>query len=399
MWLTTGCITPFTPDIAIDHDGLLVVEGIIVDGETVVNLNWSEGFSSEKTADGEPRFVEGATVRIEGEDGARFELADEGGGKYRSQAVTLDGDTRYRLFISNGVEQYASEWRAPQPTPPVENIKLSGENGMVQVLIDVKGEPGGPRHYFWNYEETWETNADAMAINYFGLFEGDFRGYSLGEYEKNRGSLDYYTYPNLTSPFYYCWKFGRSRQLLLESTDLLTQNSLRDHVLYEFPSSDDRLSVLYHTKIRQYAIGEQAYHYFDNLKSNTDETGSIFAPIPSEMEGNIECLTSPDVPVIGYVEVSRQVEYEAFFPREESPYTPPRSTCEMYTLSELNQMMFDLDDFQRNLALAYYPFVIIPDPITRSVGEYSIFALRECIDCRRKGGSKLRPSWWPNNHF
>jgi hypothetical protein len=267
---------------------------------------------------------------------------------------------------------------------------------MVQVRLNVEGEPGGPRHYRWNYEETWEIQAYAMAQNYFGLFEGDYENYyyTLGDYEEPFSGLRIWAFPNWISPYFYCWKYVNSRQLLLASTDLLTENSLRNHVLYEFEVSNDRISRLYHTKIYQYAIGEEAYYYFENMRSNTDETGSIFAPIPSEMEGNVECVTSPDIPVIGYVEVSRQVEREVFLNSHESPYMPPRVDCQILSYEELESLMVETNDKDRGMLHSYYPVTLYEGDMSSSY-----FATIRCIDCRTQGGTKTRPDWWPNDHY
>lgn len=41
----------------------------------------------------------------------------------------------------------------------------------------------------------------------------------------------------------------------------------------------------------------------------------MFAPIPSEMKGNIRCVTDPEVPVIGFVEVATVTRLKRFFRR------------------------------------------------------------------------------------
>jgi hypothetical protein len=401
--LLGGCITEFTPDITTDHQSLLVVEGTIVDGETVITLNWSEGLYDDEEEGGIIGWgydgfrimpPTGATVTIEGEGGERFEAVETTYGEYRATGVTLDNNTRYRLHISLDGENYASQWRLPQATPPIESIDFHEKDGMVQVRVNVTGEPGGPRHYRWSYEETWEIRATIMAQSYFGMYEGDYSGYSLGAFRSSEGELKTWSYPGYQSPFYYCWGYDRSRQLLLGSTDLLTTNTLRDHVLYEFAVSHNRISQLYHTKIYQYAIGEEAYYYLENLKSNTDDTGSIFAPVPSEMEGNIECLTSPEVPVIGFVEVSRLVEREIFLPSNESPYQAPLNTCVQYSYTELMEMAAEAGEAGMYLLYDYYPVSISGNSF-----DGSSFSTPLCIDCRNMGGTKVRPSWWPNNHF
>jgi hypothetical protein len=387
--ITVGCITPYEPPYMGDHAGLLVVDGIITDGDVLITLSRSRPLSSEDGIAGQQpptQWVSGAELWVESEDGRIFESPGSmENGEYAIAMGSLDTDTRYRLHIRAEGEEYVSEYRTPQSPPEIAEIEIyqkePGAN--LQVRLDVNGTAEQSNYYMWNYEETWESNASINASFYYGMYEGDYTGYSLGEYLDNLlyggGTMRLYPYPGYISPFYYCWNYGRSRALLIGSTDRLTENTLRDYVLYEIGLTSNRISQLYHTKISQYSLGEDAFYYFDNQKKNTDDAGSIFAPIPSEIAGNIVCTTSPELPAIGFVEVSRRVQREIFFDDPEGLFEDTRQPCPIFTRGK------EMEDANMSESISY------------PVGAED-FARLDCIDCRRMGGLKSRPRFWPNDH-
>ena len=411
-----GCIVEFNPKLKAGDWDILVVEGNITDGQTVVSLSWSESLSRQ-IIPGLPitqLLVNGALVWVESEAGASFSSQEEFGeveitdmwgnirtrnqytGRYFIETGTLDDNTRYRLRIEYDGNEYVSDWRAPQSTPPVEklDISLDESSDMVQVRVDVTGEADGAQNYMWSYEETWQTRADISATHYFGHFEGEYldKIYSYNDYQSD-GSLSVFAYPGYRSHYYNCWKYGKSRELLIADTKKLTENSLRDHLLFEFYPGDDRLSVLYHIKLSQFAVADDAYQYYNTLKENTDNTGSIFAPIPSEMPGNLVCTTSPETYVIGFVEVSHAVVKEVFMYRNASPYKPPPTNCDTNLLSDVypetgRQIITSLSGAGYTLVSDYSPG---PQLDTES----ATFSQFHCVDCRSLGGTKRRPSWWP----
>jgi hypothetical protein len=65
-----------------------------------------------------------------------------------------------------------------------------------------------------------------------------------------------------------------------------------------------KIEKIYNMALRQYAITEDAYKYYQNLKLNTEELGSIFDAQPSTTTGNIHCVTSPSQLVTGFINVS-----------------------------------------------------------------------------------------------
>jgi hypothetical protein len=99
--------------------------------------------------------------------------------------------------------------------------------------------------------------------------------------------------------------------------------------------SDEKLSILYYISVTQQQLRREAYDYYFNLQKNISQSGSIFFPIPAEITGNIRCLTHPERPVIGYVEVSTTVTAQRFIPESTGLYEPPMVQCALLVIHRL----------------------------------------------------------------
>lgn len=441
FFFLSGCVTPYeAPFLNEDFKDLLVVEGTITDGETIIKLSRSYPIYPPDDAEGEyygSKPVYGASVWVEGENGERFDAEDHFTGEYIASGVTFSDDVRYRLRIAVDGEEYESDYRLPQHTPSIESVDFhlkNGNAGPLEVRFNVNAEEDDSRYYLWRYEENWEIHAAERALQYFGhpnfpgvrfsyleFFNSFINEDGFSDYGNNIGGVVPMDFPGGESPYYYCWKNNKSKELLLAATDLLTENALQDHVLYEIDLSDDRLSSLYNTKISLYSIGEDAYFYYLNQKRNTDETGSIFSPIPAEMRGNIVNTTSPNVPVIGFVDVAvlslqdiYLEDYDLYQPRY-NPYTIYSGDMD-YVSSQMKGYLaalqeIPIDELEPTVVAQYmstfYPIIAnlaynVPSGAPYEMGHYTYnvkVTEEDCIDCRRLGGNKNRPSWWPNDHY
>ena len=56
-----------------------------------------------------------------------------------------------------------------------------------------------------------------------------------------------------------------------------------------------------------------------NLKKNTEQLGSIFDALPSQINGNIHSATNPSEPVIGYISVGNVSSQRIFITKQQLP--------------------------------------------------------------------------------
>jgi hypothetical protein len=175
-----------------------------------------------------------------------------------------------------------------------------------------------------------------------------------------------------------------SEELLIGTAEKTEFGQMME-IISEIPPSSVKFSVLYRVEITQNAMSKRAYDYFMNIKKNSESIGTIFAPIPSELRGNIRCITDPDRPVIGYVDVSSTVKKRRYIPRSEGVYEPPYFGCYPLRLTEL----CEIEGVVPCIPPYYY---ILWDRFNGT------FIHRRCIDCTYETtNTTQKPDDWPNN--
>ena len=361
FFLFTGCIEEYTPTGIEEVSDLLVIEGTITDNESIFILSRSVGLSDTLVAG--QNAVNNAHVYVEKDNGELLSGALTANGTYTVPTGILDKEAKYRFYAVVDGEEYRSEFLSPLFTPDIDELELikkdSGEP--VYVCVSTHDPADQSRYYLWSFRETWEVKAELFA-NY-GLLDGVFDYFSL-------------TTPRNT---YYCWGRNNSKTMLLGSSEKLSENLIYQKRLVEMNCSDNRISVLYYIKVKQIQIRKEAYDYYFNIQKNVDESGSIFAPVPSEMKGNIRAVSNPDLPVIGYIDVSTTTEKELFHDGI-GFYESPKKFCGFQITSDPEYAYPVYGYYQVSMmSVDYAPF--------------------KCVDCRLNGGTKDRPDFWPNDHL
>ena len=368
LLLLSACVTDFEPKGVEQIRDLLVVDGIITNGETVIHLSRSVGLLDDFTDD---EYVNNAEVIVERLDGMRYSsFPAMENGTYKIEVGELDLNERYRLRIALDGEEYVSEYLVPVMTPPIDTISLLKEDQgqPVHLCVSTHNSPNASPYYRWIYRENWEVKAEMFADA--GL-----------EYDEKGNQVIVYYDLMTSNNTYYCWGKDSSEVMLLGSSDKLTENVISSKRLITMEPGDKRLSVMYHVDVEQYSLRQEAYNYYFNLQKNIEESGSLFAPIPSEMKGNITCVSNADIQAIGYVEVATSSRVKRFVPEIKDVYEPVNSYCSASIVEGMPEMA--------GYSLFHY------DPFPN--GEISS-AFTRCVDCRR-GATKNKPSWWPNNHL
>jgi hypothetical protein len=355
----TGCISDFVPKMVAENPAILVVDGTITNGETIIKLSESKDLTDNSYS---INYVNTATVLIETAHSTAPLIAQRTEpGHYVFKQVQLHPDSMYRLRIFHNNEVYLSELLRPLITPEIDSLtwRKTAKGEPIEIMAHAADKLNQSRFYRWTFSEIWEYKSPLYAN--VGFVNGKLVFYDERD-----------TVPN---PKYYCWKRAASTKLILESSARLRENIIRNKVIHSIEPTDNRVSELYFIEVKQYLIRKEAYDYFSNLQRNIDDMGSIFAPVPSEMLGNIRCITA-DIPAIGYVDVTTNTRIAKYISGLERLYEHPRRNCEIF-------------DEPTSGALPYYF-----NEETRAV----VYASAECIDCTELGGNKNKPLFWPNDH-
>jgi len=363
--LLYGCITPYDFAGTEGYRRLLVVEGIITDSITTVRLSRSVRLT-ERLSDNV--YVDHATVFVECDEGTVSDASWlVGTGTYTVATGDLNPQQKYRLKIVLDGEEYLSEFLQPLITPDFELLLVrEEEEARVSFQVSTQDTLNQSLYYLWSFKEDWEFRVRMRPDSICLDFEW----------------VPYYT--NTPDNIFYCWRKDSSHVFIMENTARFVRNEIKNKEIWSVFSDDERFSLLYHIAMKQNLIRKEAYVYYTNLQKNVERTGSIFSPIPAEMPGNLHCVTSPDLPVIGYIDVSTTTERKRFVRTEE-----------VYTGDLMNMLYCSVDP----------PGGFIPPECYNTIRvQWAYYEGRRwffnpvCVDCIAAGGTKDKPSWWPNDH-
>ena len=386
IFIIYSCVEEFaiTTDTS-QMESEIVIQGRILAGEeSVVYISRTQPFGSKD----EPETMPNAKVLIIGQNGYQSNDAmyDEKRNCYLIDTESLSPNTLYALQVEVDDEIYQSHFLSLLDTPEIENVTYKERNDGVSIHVSTKGKEDSSKYYMWSYEEDWEFHA---LVDFNGI-QG-IPVYSEKFYPEK--------YVNGYNPYFYCWKHTDSDNIHIYRTDNLESNLVQEHELIRIPIDDVRISYIYSILVKQCSISEEAYNYYHQLELLTEENFGLFAPMPIELKGNVECVTNPSKNVRGYVLASniktkRIFIYESDFQKIHSEYDP---------ICSLRKPDSDSDvwDYVWRQLIANQGAVAITKDGDIHGDEYlsNTLYLRECVDCRSvEGSTKKRPDFWPNNH-
>ncbi|UYZ59395.1 DUF4249 domain-containing protein [Hymenobacter latericus] len=369
LWvLTGGCIDPFEPAIREAETNLLVVDGFInARGSSTIKLSRTYKLSGPAQPPPETR----ARVLLEQEGGGSVPLTESTPGTYTSAALNLGAGTRYRLHLyTSGGQEYASAYTPVKITPEIDTVEwqLGGEG--VQISVSTRDATNQSRYYRWGFEETWEfTSAYRSVVEYVN-----------GQMRPRQEDI------------YRCWASATGGNIRLFNTTRLTQDVVSRHQLLEIPRTATRLRLRYSVLVKQYAQTPEEYAYWDELRKNTESLGTLFDPLPSQVTGNVRCLSNPAETVLGFVGAYSVTEKRIFISSAELPVQWYRTYLTGY------ENCMQIDTFKlRDVDAAFRDPSLQPlEGVYTGNGVLIAYtgAARKCIDCRDRGTNK-RPSYWP----
>ena len=402
----SGCITEYEAKGLTDVADILVVDGNITDGESIFKLNRSMKLTSHN-----PNFnpiVTDATVYVECDDGKMMYAepsSDFEHGYYTVKTGVLDPKKQYRLTIEveevdinskdckwidgkvwqcpNKTFTYRSDYSYPLETPEIDKIywTKAGDGQPVVIYVSTHDLLNRTLYYRWSYLEEWEFYADIKS----------------GEYDTIRYSF----IDKEAKPFIYpyrCWASER-KSILFDGGEKTSFGNVTD-VIIEMAPMDQRLELMYRLTVKQNVVSKRAFDYFERIKRNT-QTGGLFTPMPSELRGNITCVTETGRPAIGYVEVTLTTQKQMYIKPEDGVYEE-RSissfcTGDVYTMRQLEVMYTPLPPAEpppkETWLETWLPYFWGFDRNNREI----FYIYSRCIDCTKQG-TAVKPDDWPESN-
>lgn len=381
--LLAGCRKPYNPPVINASNEYLVVEGVINPGSdpTIIKLSYTVNLSTKRIA----KPVPGGTLTVESDQHTLYPLTDAGNGTYVSAGLNLDHSHTYRLDITTpDKKQYQSGLQPVMTTPPIDSVGFLVQNNGIQLYVNTHDPNNNTRYYRWEYQETWQFHAEHRS-DYIT------NGTAVVARGANQMVFD-------------CFGNDTSSSITLGSSAKLSQDVIYQNPITQVASTSEKLETKYSILVKQYALSSDAYNFWVNLKKNTEQLGSIFDAQPSQINGNIHCVTDPAEPVIGYISVTNVPQKRVFILNAQLPlgWKPAYPyTCEVDTAlfcrpvsipcqNDVLLFMIPIGSFEIPLTPIWEttPMPGVPPKVLGYLG-----TSRECMDCTIRGVVK-QPAFW-----
>ncbi|RYY34987.1 MAG: DUF4249 domain-containing protein [Sphingobacteriaceae bacterium] len=364
--LFQDCKKTYKPETVAESNNILVVEGIINSGNdsTFIKLSRTVKLDAGRSINAET----GATITVEAENGTGYVLNEISNGVYAASPLPIDKTQKYRLHILTGGNEYLSDYVEVKTTPELQDIGFKVNGDKVNVTVNTADATNSTRYYRWEYNQTWEFNA-----NYLSDYK--YVNHTLTHRVQN---VDY---------IYHCWADEKTASIALGSSVRLSQDIIKDHTILSIPGTSEKLGIKYSILVKQYALTKDAFDFWQNLKKNTEQLGTIFDPMPSQTKGNIYNVANPAEQIIGYVSASSVTTKRAFVSKSNLTQfisTPFYTDCRVDTADDKH-----LDFHFTTGKGPYIPLLLVEV----NDKEVLTMALSKCADCTLRGTTK-RPDFW-----
>ena len=367
----TGCREPFNPDIEPADLSVLVVEGYL-DTEglpSILKLSYTRNIQSDNSF--LPSYPN-AFVTLRSETGAEYPLSDLGDGKFEF-AHDIPEDENYRLYISiNDGQSYTSDLLTPILTPEIIDVGIEKNEKGAEIYLTTKGDENAD-DFLWTYEETYAFRPGVS---------------SLYKYDPDLNDVIVLAPKDRTD---ICYRGEVSSDLILETSSRFEDQFVFRQAITQILQNDERLALRYSILISQKALDKKASEFWEILRRNTDDLGSIFSPLPSNIGGNITNDQNPDQPVVGYVSLGKVRQQRLFV--NVSEVAPWRSIEPAYFGCFVEQdTVLKKDYAQAFFGGNFVPVVaIVPENGFNPIGFQG--AAKRCTDCTLRG-TNVKPDFW-----
>lgn len=359
-----SCKDPFVPKLTTQNTNGLVVEGFIDGGDsTLIDISGVRSLKGQDTA--AKIFVDGADVRVEDDQNNTYPLKGMGNGHYAA-LWSLSPENHYRIHITTADDKdYISDFVVMKVSQPIDSINYHLTKDGAQFYVNTHDNSRQTTFYRWDFSETWE---------YHSTFVSQFY------YDPSQVKI----FPR-TEQVEVCWQINRNNQILVNSTANLQKDEVSQFPINLIPYGDVRLGVLYSIQVKQFAMDTLGFNFFDLLKKNSEQMGTLFDPQPNNIRGNIHNIKDPSEIVIGYVGAGVTSSKRTFF---QIPWSYQQNCPEVKVVPNNKDSLVHY--FGQG---GYIPLL----PETGGGKDTTAWdaGFNLCTDCTLRGGTNVKPSYWP----
>ncbi len=372
MSIAFSCIKPFDPAIEEGNVNKLVVSGRITNQE-----GWQEVSVSLASPVQEAAYipVSGCEVTVADNLGNHFQFDELAAGSYQAwigheylvpgTAFMVTMKTPEGELIESAYDTLLAGAELDTVYYAIENRATSDPEFTDQVMqfyTDLQGTGSESRNYRWEITETWEYHSAHPKEYYYN------------------GKTHQIIPPDYSTMV--CWSNVVVRDVFLLSTEGLAENTYPGQPLHVIDGHTSRLGILYSILVKQQAITENTYHYFEVVRENSAGFGGLYEKQPFSIQGNLVNLTNPGKDVLGFFYACSESSKRYFYHDIEGLDLDFSNQCIESPLGALGWAEFS----KLNYPVYYY---FNDDASLRTLTD-------ECVDCRLRGGTTTKPNFWPN---
>lgn len=371
--LAFTCRQRYTPPVLKTNNSYLVIDGVIVPGNDSTILQLSRSIKITDTAKHLPAPEAGARVQVVGENNDVHELIADAMGRYVSPGLNLNPAERYRLDITtaNG-QQFLSDFVEVKQAPAIDSLTWDRDSiGNVQVYANASNAANTSAYYKWDYIETWQ---------YHSIFNSYFDW--VDHHEIFRTPAEH---------VYNCWTTQPSSDVVIGSTAKLKDNIVSRQPVVKVLNGTQKIWVMYSVFVKQYVLTKEAYAFWEAVKATTEQLGSLFDVQPSQLQSNIHCVSDTGQVVIGYASISSVQTKRLFINHntqvtnwQYAPYYDDYG-CAFKTIG-----LDEIEGYFPVNGVHFYTYIG-----TATGGSGYVLMPSICADCREKGGTNIKPAFWP----
>jgi hypothetical protein len=367
------CKQVYTPPAIKNNPFLLVVDGIVISGNDSSIITLSR---TRNLADTVPSVMEtNAKVSVLGVTGVEYPFTEEGNGRYVVDQLALDPSQQYQLkVVTTDGNEFRSALSSVLTSPPIDSLYWNQDSSFnAHVYLNTHDPTNQVKYYRWQYVETWEYHSAFTSV------------------------LDYNNGDIIPRPqdnqIYRCYKSVPSSSIEVVSTTQLSSSVVNKFEIAQIPQTSEKISETYSNLVSQYAIPEEAYNFWSNLKRNTEQLGSLFDLQPFTELGNITCVNNPSINCIGFISFSTVQTKRIFISKNDLvswnyfPYYGLDCIVDTIAPQDISKYFQPVGGPYTNSLIGSVTSPASPPPYTLSS--------TLCVDCTYHGGSPEKPTYWP----
>lgn len=381
-----SCVEPYEGAIGTFED-VLVIDALITNEVKHQEVRLTRSYPFE---DRVPEGEKNAQVMVVGDNGSSFQFENSEEGVYTS-AVPFGAqpNVAYQLQIitEDGAVYGSNEMALPVASTAIESVvveRMLNEEGVdgMRIAVNSNDANGNSQLYRLDYEETFKVIAPYWSPYDLVVRNEGFSTIDLRVILREREER-------------VCYATQNSQDILLRTTQGLTEDRLRDFEVRFIPKDDYILTYRYSMLVKQYVQTPEAFAYYETLQGLSKSSENVFSEDqPGFLRGNVFSTNNPDEKVAGFFEVATVAteriffSFEDYFAGEERP--PYKYFCSLVAPSSegargqrplLNSIYKD--------ELRYYDI-----NFNRIAGGGDYLMVRpECGDCTTIGSNKI-PEFW-----